>query len=145
MIAPDSHQVSRVRCYLGTPTLSYLDFEYTTFTLFGRPFQAHSSIFSLKLYGSRNPVMQARRFRLFPFRSPLLRESHSIYFPPGTKMFQFPGLPTSPLTWWVYRISPFGHPRIKACLAAPRGLSQPTTSFFGHISQGIHRKPLNEI
>ncbi len=32
-------------------------------------------------------------FRLFPFRSPLLRESHSFYFPPGTKMFQFPGLP----------------------------------------------------
>ena len=32
------------------------------------------------------------RFRLFPFRSPLLRESLLISLPPGTEMFQFPGL-----------------------------------------------------
>ena len=37
------------------------------------------------------------------------------------------------------RVSPFGHPRIKACLAAPRGLSQLTTSFIGSRRQGIHR------
>jgi hypothetical protein len=36
------------------------------------------------------------------------------------------------------RVSPFGYPRIKACLAAPRGLSQPATSFVGVFSQGIH-------
>ena len=36
------------------------------------------------------------------------------------------------------KVSPFGHPRIKACLAAPRGLSQPATSFVGVFSQGIH-------
>ena len=30
-------------------------------------------------------------FRLFPFRSPLLRESRLISLPPGTEMFQFPG------------------------------------------------------
>ena len=30
-------------------------------------------------------------FRLFPFRSPLLRESLLISFPPGTEMFHFPG------------------------------------------------------
>ena len=29
------------------------------------------------------------------------------------------------------RVSPFGHPRITARLAAPRGFSQPPTSFFG--------------
>jgi hypothetical protein len=33
------------------------------------------------------------RFGLIPFRSPLLGESRLIYFPPGTEMFQFPGLP----------------------------------------------------
>src|SRR3954468_22999859 len=38
------------------------------------------------------------------------------------------------------RVSPFGHPRIKACLAAPRGLSQLTTSFIGSRRQGIHRR-----
>ena len=41
------------------------------------------------------------RFRLFPVRSPLLRESHSVSFPPGTKMFQFPGCP--PHRLWVQR------------------------------------------
>ncbi len=36
------------------------------------------------------------------------------------------------------RVSPFGHPRFKAYLAAPRGLSQPITSFIGILRQGIH-------
>ena len=38
------------------------------------------------------PSRQARRFGLLPFRSPLLRESRLISFPPGTEMFHFPGL-----------------------------------------------------
>jgi hypothetical protein len=37
------------------------------------------------------------RFRLVPVRSPLLRESRLISFPPGTEMFQFPGSP------WAFR------------------------------------------
>ncbi len=32
------------------------------------------------------------RFGLLPVRSPLLGESRLFSFPPGTKMFQFPGL-----------------------------------------------------
>ena len=40
-----------------------------------------------------------------------------------------------PLKRWV---SPFGNPRIKACLSAPRGLSQITTSFIACCRQGIH-------
>jgi hypothetical protein len=40
------------------------------------------------------------------------------------------------------RVSPFGHPRIKARLTAPRGLSRPPTSFIGSWCQGIHRAPL---
>ena len=32
------------------------------------------------------------RFGLFRFRSPLLTESLLLSFPPGTEMFQFPGL-----------------------------------------------------
>ena len=39
-------------------------------------------------------------------------------------------------------VSPFGNPRIKACLAAPRGLSQLTTSFIASLCLGIHRTPL---
>src|SRR3989337_1671557 len=34
---------------------------------------------------------------LFRFRSPLLTESRLISFPPGTEMFQFPGLASSGL------------------------------------------------
>ncbi len=85
-------------------------------------------------------------FGLFPIRSPLLRKSHMLSFPSGTKMIQFPEFPRSILyiqipvdrhdSVWV---SPFGHPRITACLAAPRGLSQPTTSFFGECTS---RHPL---
>jgi hypothetical protein len=40
------------------------------------------------------------------------------------------------MLWWV---SPFGHPRINAWEATPRGLSQPPTSFIGSRRQGIHR------
>ena len=35
-----------------------------------------------------------RRFGLFPFRSPLLRESRLISLPRGTEMFQFPQFPS---------------------------------------------------
>ena len=36
------------------------------------------------------------RFRLFPFRSPLLRESRLLSVPAGTEMFQFPALASCP-------------------------------------------------
>ena len=42
----------------------------------------------------------------------------------------------------LQRVSPFGYPRIKACLAAPRGFSQLTTSFIASLCLGIHRTPL---
>ena len=40
------------------------------------------------------------------------------------------------------RVSPFGHLRVKACLAANRSFSQLTTSFIASRCQGIHRTPL---
>src|SRR6478672_11294327 len=61
-------------------------------------------------------------------------------------MFQFTRFP--PLALCVQtrvtphdgcRVSPFGYPRINARSAAPRGFSQPPTSFFGFRRQGIHR------
>src|SRR5690349_7143187 len=87
-------------------------------------------------------------FGLFPVRSPLLGESLLLSSPPGTEMFHFPGFASRSLCIqlrirrhyppWV---SPFRHPRIKAWLAAPRGLSQPPTSFIASDCQGIHRVP----
>ena len=65
-------------------------------------------------------------------------------------MFHFPAFPPHTLyiqmqvtrhhSCWV---SPFGNPRITARLTAPRGISQPPTSFIGSWCQGIHRTPLN--
>jgi hypothetical protein len=88
-------------------------------------------------------------FGLFRFRSPLLTESRLLSLPVGTEMFHFPTFPPHALCVqaWVTghdscRVSPFGHPRITARSAAPRGLSQPPTSFFGSWCQGIHRAPL---
>ena len=72
-----------------------------------------------------------------------------LSLPAGNEMFHFPAFP--PLALCVQarvtghdscRVSPFGNPRIKARLAAPRGLSQPPTSFIGSWCQGIHRAPL---
>jgi hypothetical protein len=72
-----------------------------------------------------------------------------LSLPVGTEMFHFPTFPPHALCVqaWVTghdscRVSPFGNPRIKAWSAAPRGLSQPPTSFFGSWCQGIHRAPL---
>ena len=70
--------------------------------------------------------------------------------PTGTEMFHFPALP--PHRLYIHRrvtrhhscrVSPFGHPRIHARLTAPRGISQPPTSFIGSQCQGIHHAPLN--
>ncbi len=74
-----------------------------------------------------------------------LATTHGISLPVGTEMFHFPTFP--PLTLYIQvrvtghdssGVSPFGHPRITACLPAPRGLSQATTSFIGSYCQGIH-------
>jgi hypothetical protein len=46
------------------------------------------------------------------------------------------------LEHYLQRVSPFGYPRIKACLAAPRGFSQLTASFIASFCLGIHRTPL---
>ena len=45
------------------------------------------------------------------------------------------------LKHYLQWVSPFGNPRVKACLAAHRGLSQLTTSFIAFLCQGIHRTP----
>jgi hypothetical protein len=97
----------------------------------------------------RLPAITRRRFSLFRFRSPLLTESRLLSLPVGNEMFHFPTFPPHALCVqaWVTghdsrRVSPFGHPRIKAWLAAPRGFSQPPTSFIGSWCQGIHRAPL---
>ena len=98
-------------------------------TLFSRtglsPSMACHSNTSAKLVGtttlSHNPDGRTHRFRLFPVRSPLLRESFLLSFPPATKMFQFAGLARAAL--WIQAavlgVAPFGNSRIKACFQLP--------------------------
>ena len=65
---------------------------YGTVTRSGAAFQRTSARRSLiPDLRPHDPGWCPTRFRLVPVRSPLLRESRLISFPPGTEMFQFPG------------------------------------------------------
>jgi hypothetical protein len=164
VVPPDSHRISRARCYLGTRS-GETEFSCTGLS----PSTATPSrglpltrVFSNSLYSrqrirngpttpttQRLPAITCDRFSLIRFRSPLLTESRLFSLPVGTEMFHFPTFPphalcvqarVTPHDWCG--VPPFGNPRINARLTAPRGLSQPPTSFIGSWCQGIHRVPL---
>ncbi len=91
-------------------------------------------------------LLQPDRFRLLPVRSPLLRESPLISFPPGTEMFHFPGF-ASPLKREDNPGLPgLGFPirasRDQRLLAPPPGFSQLATPFIATRHRGIHQTPL---
>ena len=93
----------------------------------------------IPLWGPTTPKTLARsRFGLFPVRSPLLRESRLISLPPGTEMFHFPGLaPFRVMGHDSHWVSPFGHPRIKACFLLPaafRRLLRPSSPLCAKAS-----------
>ena len=78
MVHPYSVKISRVPTYLFACLVPISRFVYGVFTLYDRP----SQTFLL--------TSHINHTRLFPVRSPLLRESLLISFPLGTEMFQFP-------------------------------------------------------
>jgi hypothetical protein len=164
VVPPDSHRISRARCYLGYnsggDTFSCTGLSPSTATPSrGLPL---TTPLSYSLYPrqrisnrpttpttQRLPAITCDRFSLIRFRSPLLTESRLFSLPVGTEMFHFPTFPphalcvqarVTPHDWCG--VPPFGNPRINARLTAPRGLSQPPTSFIGSWCQGIHRVPL---
>jgi hypothetical protein len=120
---------------------------------------------------SYNPGVQAPRFGLFRFRSPLLSESRLIYFPPGTEMVHFPGLARTRLciqraVYWFYQYGfphsdipgskpVCGFPRLIAAyhvlhrLLAPRhppyALSSLTIKLTQHVSIPLRIKSLQSI
>jgi hypothetical protein len=79
------------------------------------------------------PIPRGDRFRLGPFRSPLLRASQLISLPRGTEMFQFPRFASRLRGMTALarrRVSPFGHPGIIACVPLPlayRSLPRPSS------------------
>src|SRR5213078_5400276 len=97
---------------------------------------AHS--LALKPDRPYNPAVHARRFGLFRVRSPLLAESLLFSLPEGTEMVHFPSLPSTGLCiqpgisrYYPGGVSPFGHPRVKACLQlteAYRSLPRPSST-----------------
>ena len=90
------------------------------------------------------PVLQPllgkpRRFGLVRVRSPLLTESSFLSFPPGTEMFQFPGLAAYT---YGFSVSQFGNLGINARLTASPSLSQFSTPFIAAWRPGIPHTPL---
>jgi hypothetical protein len=153
VVPPDSRGISRVPRYSGSlESRRWSNFAYGAITRSGRLFQVVRLSASL-LYlvsplrglarASYNPCsataasLTRNTFRLIPVRSPLLGESRLISLPRGTKMFQFPRFPQSALCIQtavpehdLRPVARFGYPRL-SLLTAIRGLSQPSTPFFG--------------
>ena len=154
MVLADSHGISRVPCYLGTPQGDQLLFAYGTVTLCGRNFHNRSAKhwFCNSLEGllpfragpttplqHRQQAVPLQRFGLIPFRSPLLRKSLLLSFPRGTEMFQFPRFATYA---YGFSVRQFGYPGINVRLTTSPGLSQSSTPFIACWRQDIPHLPL---
>jgi hypothetical protein len=148
MVPADSGRIARVPPYLGFPLGQS---PVSTTGLSPSVARLSKRLVYRELVLNAVPLPRRsflRRFGLFRFRSPLLAESRLLSFPRGTEMFHFPRFaPTRLFIQRVVRrhyppwVSPFGHRRIKAWLAAPRRFSQLPTSFFASCRLGIHRVP----
>ena len=126
---------------LGNTTWRSITFAYGALTLYGARFHnasarnrlvnsmralSHSRVGPTTPMQHRRQAVPLHRFRLFPFRSPLLGESRLFSFPRGTEMFQFPRCPLRTLCIQVrvIRVSPdgvppFGDIRITVCYQLP--------------------------
>ena len=156
MVPPASRGIARVPRYSGavsrkTGSVSPTGLSPSLVGL-SRRLRLRSGLMTSRVSPETVPQPRAYRyvrFGLFRVRSPLLTESRLISLPAGTEMFHFPAFASDGpqrarpmIAHYHDRVSPFGHPRIKACLAAPRGFSQLATSFVACSRQGIHRVPL---
>ena len=126
MVPVDSDKVSRAPPYSGY-SREIKVFRIQDYHLLRLDFPIYSTIllFSYSHTGVLQP--QSSWFGLFPVRSPLLRESIFLSFPPATKMFQFTGLLLlllcihNRITVHYYCwVPPFGNLWIKAYLQLPK-------------------------
>ena len=126
MVPVDSDKITRVSPYSGYPT-EFTTFRLQDYHLLRSCFPSSSTM--LWLSSLYRKVLQPQNvfwFGLFPFRSPLLRKSIFLSFPPVTKMFQFAGLLSLLLcihnritvSYYCW-VPPFGNLRIKAYLQLP--------------------------
>ena len=136
MVPADSCRISRVPHYSGAASGG------SEFSVTG--LSPSSGTFSKRLLltlccpftdGPTTPAdaLPHRRFGLLRVRSPLLAQSLLFSLPPGTEMFQFPGLAPeicSGAGRLSLRVAPFGNPRFTGYLllcAAYRSLSRPSS------------------
>ena len=138
MVPADSDRITRVPPYSGYST-EFIIFRLQDCHLLWSNFPESSAI--LWIFDSDIGVLQPQSkdwFGLFPFRSPLLRKSIFLSFPPVTKMFQFTGLLSLLLcihnritvSYYCW-VSPFGNLWIKAYLQLPKAyrcLSRPSSA-----------------
>ena len=92
MVPANSDKIPRVSSYSGY-LQEFVVFRLQDYHLLQFSFPTNSTI--QRICNSMCQVLQPQSvdwFGLFPFRSPLLRESIFLSFPPVTKMFQFTGL-----------------------------------------------------
>jgi hypothetical protein len=108
VVPPDSHRISRARCYLGYPRKTH-PFRLRGFHPLRPAFPCRSprdefgNFLGLLRSTCRSHDTDAatlarltlHRFRLIPVRSPLLGESRLLFFPAGTEMFHFPAFSTA--------------------------------------------------
>jgi hypothetical protein len=125
MVLPNSHRASRTPCYSGARTERYPGFRVRGCHALWPPFRrvvplplgflAFRAGLSPPNAESHDPWqatptgLALARFRLFPLRSPLLRESLMLSLPPGTEMVHFPGFARAP-----YEFSRTSHPLLGA-------------------------------
>ena len=101
----DSDKITRVSPYSGYHK-EFVAFRLQGYHLVSLFFPKYSAI--LQIFDSVLMVLQPQSldwFGLFPFRSPLLRKSIFLSFPPVTKMFQFTGLLSVQLFYSLYDTS----------------------------------------
>ena len=152
MVPPGSDHVSRQWSYSGARSTGWCAFTYGTIALCGARF--HSTSANTQLGNCRwtrhgpvtSPTTPGRQ-RVSAFTCPVWASPRSLATTRGVSVdFRSSGyLDVSVLRvssgrlciqrqvtpHYRRRVSPFGNPRVKGCSAPHRGLSQPSTSFFG--------------
>ena len=154
MVLPDSHGVSRAPRYSGTGSRRYMHFVYGAITHYGPTFQTarlYMYLVTPRDIPNRphNPsTTEVVKVWALPLSLAATYGITIVFFSWGYLDVSVP--PVRLIRLCIYRmilehylqwVSPFGNPRVKARLAAHRGLSQLTTSFIAFLCQGIHRTP----
>jgi hypothetical protein len=126
MVDPDSHRISSVPWYSGTYShLSLISLTGVSPSMLQLPSCVQLSVqvcFIVRPTTLHKPKLM--KFRLFPVRSHYYGNLIRFLFLQVLRFFN--SLSSLRLRGaHKGRVSPFGNPRIKACLTAPRGLSQP--------------------